>query len=328
MDTNSIFSVQICEKECREIHEYASSRRLNDLIPALVGRNRYERKQIRETYLVMYGEDLIDHLQMTQSNHTNQKYSLLSLWMLEPYERDAVIARNAFEDSDINYKALIEIYTGRKSSQILLVNQAYQHKYKRQLDQDIISFEMSHPYQRILVALATSHRSHNVDVSQHIAKCDVKRLYETGEGKGGSGGGGIEESVVLEMFSKRSIPQLRQTFSTYKHIYGHEYSKSLKKDIYGDFEDALGIVVKCIYTPAIYYAKILHSCIKGTTADKGALARVIVSRAEIDMDEIQRVFKNKYEIELKDAILCENTMILDKPQRDFIVALSNIRYPS
>ncbi|KAI3993836.1 hypothetical protein MKX01_002849 [Papaver californicum] len=315
MDSNSIIAVQICEKECREIHGYASSRRLNDLIPSLVGRNRYDRKQIRETYLVMYGEDLINHLQKTQSNHTNQKYSLLSLWMLESYERDAVMARNAFEDGDINYKALIEIYIGRKSSQILLVNQAYQNKFKRQLDQDIISFEMSHPYQRILVALATSHKSHNVDVSQHIAKCDPKKLYETGEGKGGNGGGGIEESVVLEMFSKRSIPQLRQTFS-------------LKKDIYGDFEDALGIVVKCIDTPAIYYAKILHSCIKGTTTDKGALARVIVSRAEIDMDEIRRVFKNKYEIQLKDAILGENMMILDKPQRDFIVTLSNIRYSS
>lgn len=71
------------------------------------------------------------------------------------------------------------------------------------------------------MALATSHKAHHADVSQHIAKCDARRLYETGEGSPGA----VEEAVVLEIFSKRSIPQLKLTFSSYKHIYGHDYTK-------------------------------------------------------------------------------------------------------
>lgn len=74
---------------------------------------------------------------------------------------------------------------------------------------------------QILVALVASHKAHHSDVSQHIAKCDARRLYETGERSPGA----VEEAVVLEILSKRSIPQLKLTFLSYKHIYGHDYTK-------------------------------------------------------------------------------------------------------
>lgn len=57
----------------------------------------------------------------------------------------------------------------------------------------------------------------------------------------------------------------------------------------------------------------------GTRVDKGAVARVLVSRTEVDMDEIQRIFKKKYGMELRDAI-CES--IPSGDYRDFLVALA------
>ena len=154
---------------------------------------------------------------------------------------------------------------------------------------------------QILVALMASHKAHHADVSQHIAKCDARRLYEAGVGKSG----GTEEAVVLEILSKRSIPQLKLTFSCYKHIYGHDYTKVtyllrtrlsfsqtcpiedmtwwilkknpksflelkpkvitsmcvqlLKKENSGEFEDAFKSVVKCMCSPAKYYAKVTNN---------------------------------------------------------------------
>lgn len=78
--------------------------------------------------------------------------------------------------------------------------------------------------------MGASHKAHEADVSQHIAKCDARRLFEAGEG----GSGAIEEAVMLEILSKRSIPQMKLTFSSYKHIYGHEYTK-VKYDKYDMF---------------------------------------------------------------------------------------------
>ncbi|KAI8562758.1 hypothetical protein RHMOL_Rhmol03G0059900 [Rhododendron molle] len=236
-----------CESDCKEIHESLGN--LSHLTQALATKSQIQRTQIREKYMEMYSEDLINCLRMrttqlakSEGNELGESSSAtagsaLALWMLDPVERDAVVAREALDQkSEItNFRALVEMFVGRKSSHVVLIKQVYQVRFGR-----------------ILVALVASHKAHHADLSQHIAKCDARRLYQTGEGRSGA----IDEAVVLELLSKRSIPQLNLTFSTYKHIYGHGYSKSLKNENYGEFEAALDVVVKCIYNPPKYYAQV------------------------------------------------------------------------
>lgn len=62
----------------------------------------------------------------------------------------------------------------------------------------------------------------------------------------------------------------------------------------------------------------LYENLKAQQIDTGAVARVITSRAEIDMDEIKRIFKRKYGMELRDAI---SDGIQARDYRDFLVAL-------
>ncbi|KAF2306907.1 hypothetical protein GH714_022452 [Hevea brasiliensis] len=314
-------SSQGFEIECKEIHD--SWGRVNQLVRSLATKSKIERQQIRETYKAMYGEDITSFLermcissdQRNEAKIGSKVFAALSLWMVHPHERDAIVAKEALEQGDTNYRALVEIFVGRKSSHIMLIKQAYQSRFRRQLDQDIINLEPPHPLQKILVALAASHKAHQADVSQHIAKCDAKRLHEAGEGCSGAS----EEAVVLEILSKRSIPQMKLTLSSYKHIYGHEYTTKLKKGNSREFEDSLKTVIKCMCNPPNYYAKALYASIRGTTADRGALTRVMMSRADVDMDEIQGMFKKKYEMELRDAI-CES--IPSGDYREFLVALA------
>ncbi|KAH9626763.1 hypothetical protein KSS87_022077 [Heliosperma pusillum] len=207
------------------------------------------------------------------------------------------------------------MFVSRKSSHVLMIKQAYQTKVNRQLDQDIVTLEPPHPYQRILVALSTSHKAHHADVSQDIAKCDAMRLYQTSEGSSGC----INEAVVLEILSKRSIPQLKFTFSSYKRIYGHSFTKQLKKTYSTQFEDAIRNVVECIQNPPKYYAKMLQRSMKGGETSKGSLTRLMLNRAEIDMGDIKKVYRKKYGVELKDTI--SQTIPLGD-YRDFILALA------
>uniref|UniRef100_A0A1D1Y5F2 Annexin A13 n=1 Tax=Anthurium amnicola TaxID=1678845 RepID=A0A1D1Y5F2_9ARAE len=300
------------ESTCKEIHNTWGS--LNHLSGALASCTASERKQIREMYKAMYGEDLVERLHGDHSaNPENEMSAALYMWMLDPLERDAFVAKKALEYIDSQCRALVEIYTCRKSNQLFYINRAYQTRFKRTLDQDVIS-QPSHPYQRIMVALAASHKSHNTDVSQHIAKCDAKRLYEAGKG----GMGTIDESVILELLSKRSISQLKQAFSCYKQIYGHNYTKSLKKEPSGEFLESLRQVVKCMSDPPKYFSKVLYMSMKGMISDRSAVTRVIVGRAEVDMKEIERTFKKKYGMKLQEAI-CEN--VQNKDMQNFLVTL-------
>ncbi|XP_028766867.1 annexin A13-like [Neltuma alba] len=301
------------ELDCKTIHDSLGS--LSHLIPYLSRLTQSQRQQLRKTYEAAYGEDLIGHLQRYEAEVSSVKSSALSLWMLNPHDRDAIISREALQQDDTNFKALVEIFVGRKSSHILLIKQAYNRRFRRNLDQDIIDLDPPHPFQKILVALTASHEAHQTETSQHISKCDARRLYGTGEG----GSGAIDESVVLEILSKRSIAQLKLTFLSYKHIYGHDYTKSLKRGNSLEFEKSLILVVKCICNPASYYAKALYNSTKGGTIDTGTLVRTLISRAEIDMDEIKRVFKQKYAKELGDVIY---QSIPSGDLRDFLVALA------
>ncbi|GER41811.1 annexin [Striga asiatica] len=304
-------AVSRTESICKEIHNSFGKENEKLVIQLLLGLTQPESRKIRENYLKMYGEDLI---------HLFQKFdpgvsSLSSLIILNPFERDSVFAREAiFKNATVDYRALVEIFASRKSSHVLLIRQAYASKYRSQLELDIAAIEPRHPYQKILMALSASHKAHHAEISHHIAKCDAKRVYQAGEAKLGA----IDEAVVLEIFSKRSISQLKLAFLSYKQIYGHSYTKFLKNQGLGEFEDAVRVVAECIYSPARYYAKVLYGCLKGTTSDKSAIERIMVSRAEVDMDEIQRSFKGKYKNELKNVI-CE--CISQGNYRDLLVAM-------
>ncbi|XP_052174645.1 annexin Gh1-like [Diospyros lotus] len=301
-----------CEEDCKQIHDSWGS------LSHLASRTQEERRQIRETYSQMYGNDLLDCLQKNEPAASPRLCSVLSLWLLDPVELDAALAMEALDHRQgfVNYRTLVEIFAGRKSTHVALLKQAYQKKFRRQLDQDIVSAEPPHPFQKILMALGASHKAHQADFSQHVAQSDARRLYQTGEGKPGA----IDGAVVLEILSKRSIPQLKLTLSTYKRIYGHDYTKSLKTENHGEFEDALKVVIKCIYNPQKYYSKSLYECLKGRQRDKSGLARVMISRAGPDMNEIKSFFKKKYGMELRDAI-SESFPLGDC--RDFLVALAS-----
>lgn len=204
----------MCDEPCR-------------LSRLLAHRSSSERQQIKVTYRAMFGEDLVGRLRNTLlPDQDNELCNLLYLWMLDPAERDAIMARDAIESGLTGYRALVEIFTRRKQEQLFFTKQAYLGRFKKNMEQDMVT-EPSHPsrpYQRLLVALAASHKSHHDEPSWHIAKCDARRLYDAKKG----GTGSVDEATILEMFSKRSIPQVRLAFSSYKHIYGHDYTKVSK----------------------------------------------------------------------------------------------------
>ncbi|URE43716.1 ANX [Musa troglodytarum] len=308
-------SCMTCKNVCQEIH--AAWDQLDLVARALAHRTLAERRQIKEMYRAMFGEDFVEHLRRTRmANSKNEMCNTLYLWMLEPHERDAVLANDAIERRATDYKALIEIYSRQKLSQLFFTKHAYLAKFKRHMDQDMIS-EPSNSYQKLLLALAASQSSHHTDVSQHIANCDAKRLYEARH----CSTGGTDESVVLEIFSKRSIPQLRLALFSYKQIYGHDYTKALKKDKSGEFEEALRIAIKCVHNPAQYYSRMVNKSIKMGDADARVLTRVILGSTDAGMKEVRSAFEKMHGRKMQDAI-CES--LPDGDYRDFILALSNI----
>lgn len=304
------------DEACREIHAARGQARRLALL--LAARSPAERQQIRAAYRATFGEeDLAGTLIVAGHGQEDELCKLLYLWTLEPAERDAVVAREAVEGGVTvpGYRALVEVVTRRKHNQLFFTKQAYLARYRRNLDQDMLT-EPAHPYQRLLVALAASRKSHHDDLSQHIAKCDARRLHDT---KNSGAGSVVDEAVILEMFSKRSIPQLRLAFCSYKHIYGHDYTKALKANGTGEFEETLRVVVKCIYNPSKYYSKLLQRSMQSAPVNKRLVTRAILGSDDVGIDEVRSAFKRSYGRNLADFIH-ESLPVSD--YKDFLVAVA------
>ncbi|GJN33816.1 hypothetical protein PR202_gb22441 [Eleusine coracana subsp. coracana] len=126
------------EEACREIHDACSQPRFLGLLLAL--RSPSERQQIRATYRATFGEDLAGTLQrVVVANEENELCKLLYLWTLEPADRDAIIAQEAVDGgmTVAGYRVLIEVFTRRKQNQLFFTKQAYQARFRRNLEQDM-----------------------------------------------------------------------------------------------------------------------------------------------------------------------------------------------
>ncbi|KAI0492940.1 hypothetical protein KFK09_027216 [Dendrobium nobile] len=297
------------EKVCREI--FANQNQPNHLVLVLARQSSNERRQIKELYRAIHGEELVEHLlRIKEANPESEPvYFGLWLWMMEPPERDAVVAKEAIERrSADDYKAIVEIYVRRKSSHLFASKQAYFAKCRSHMDKDILS---------ILAALSTSHRSHHDEViSQHIANCDAKRLNEALK----KSDGGMDESSIIEIFSKRSLPQLRLAFSCYRHIYGNDYIEALENRS-GGFEDSLRVVIQCMCAPYEYYSEMIYMSLVAEVDKKVVLTRVMIGSVEVGMNKVKEAFQMRYEVKLEDAIV---ERVHDEDNyRDFLLALSN-----
>lgn len=69
--------------------------------------------------------------------------------------------------------------------------------------------------------------------------------------------------------------------------------------------------------PARYFAKVLHKAMRGLGTDDTTLIRVIVTRAEIDMQYIKAEYENQYKKSLFNAVHSDTS----GSYRNFLLAL-------
>lgn len=65
----------------------------------------------------------------------------------------------------------------------------------------------------------------------------------------------------------------------------------------------------------------MYGWFKGETSDEAAIVRVMVSRGEADMGEIEKQLKKKYGVELP-AMICE--IVPEGNERDLLLAVATM----
>ncbi|KAL3732605.1 hypothetical protein ACJRO7_029275 [Eucalyptus globulus] len=215
------------------------------------------------------------------------------LWAMHPWERDARLMKEALKDGPDSYNVLIEVACTRSSEELLGARRAYHSLFEHSIEEDVAS-HVHGPERRLLVALVSAYRYEGTKPKEDNAKAEAKTILnviKSGEKK-------TDNEEVIRILTTRSKLLLKAVYKDYQEISGSNLDEDLKSD------SRLQETVQCLCTPERYFSQVLDLALEidADKSTKKALTRVIVTRADVDVKEIDEEFNKMYGVRLTKKI--------------------------
>lgn len=268
------------------------------IIDILTQRSNAQRQLICKAYQDATGRSLSDDLEGDTHGHFED---ILVALVTPPAKFDCQEFKRAIKGAGTDESILIEMFASRSNNQIKAMIDAYLAETKRSLIDDLKS-EVSGDFEKTLLLIAEGKRDQSTNVDVAKAKQDAKILYEAGEKKWGT-----DESKFIDILCNRSVSQLRQTLVEYKTLSGKTLQESIESEMSGKLEEILVAIVKCVKSVPAYLAERLYKSMKGAGTTESTLTRIIVSRSEIDLQDIKAEYKKLFGCSLQSAIQSETS---------------------
>ena len=191
---------------------------------------------------------------------------------------------------------LIEVLAPQTNEEVKKIVDCYEEMYGRPLAEHLCS-ETDGSFRRLLTMIIVGARDAQGTVDADLAVEQAKQLYDAGEGKLGT-----DEEVFYKILAHASFDQLEIVFEEYKSLSGRTIEQALKAELSGELYDALSAIVECVQMAPHFFAKRLHKAMDGVGTDDATLIRIIVSRSEIDLQNIKDEFEQMYNKTLVSAV--------------------------
>lgn len=252
----------------------------------LVGnRSNADRQQIIKFYKSSFGEDLCENLRSELGGDLREV--VLGMFMT-PVEYDAHILYTAMKGVGTDEDALIEVLATRDNSRIKEIREFYKNKYGSDLESDVKS-ECSGDFGNFLVALLQANRDESDDVDGGLVNQDAKHLYEAGEAILGT-----EEEEFIRVLTLRSRAHLRELLKCYAKLAGKSLNETIESETSGDLKKVLLTLIHALTDISDYFATRIYNACKGWGTNDKQLIRALVSRDEVDLERIKKIYLQKY----------------------------------
>ncbi|XP_020685248.1 annexin-like protein RJ4 [Dendrobium catenatum] len=261
------------------------------LIDILAHRDEAQRLQIIQSYEDHYNGNLIDRLEYELSGEFKEA---LYCWMFNHVQRGAIIANMAMWKW-LDYRAIVETACINSTKELLEVKQAYHDLFKRSLEEDVAKMTNG-DLRKLLVGLVSTYRYDGKEIVKSLALYEANILHDVIRKKL------FNHDEVIRIFTTRSKAQLIATFNKYKDEFGISILKDLSSGSPDLFPSVLKIIIRSIISPHKYFQKLLRLALNGEVTDENVLARIIVTRAEKDLQEIKDMYEERGKMSLIAAI--------------------------
>ena len=254
-----------------------------------------ERKYLEDVYNVQFDEPLVSALRRESS--ANLQATLLALLQWEN-QFLASWTRRAMKGVGTDEKTLIEIFCGRAQSEVQNVVKAYQRLHGRALEAELRS-ELSGDFRQLILGLVQLGRDEQEVVGDNRARQLAIELHAAGEARRGK-----DAAVFVRIFCETGCALLRRVFELYPEVSakGNSIEKAIRSEFGGDMKTGLLTMVQCISDQPAYFAEKLYRAMRGLGTDDDALIRILVSRSEIDLENVKEKYQLMYGKSLAAAV--------------------------
>ncbi|XP_042895205.1 annexin A7 isoform X1 [Parasteatoda tepidariorum] len=268
------------------------------IIDVLVTHSNSQRQEIKRKYKSLYGRDLVEDIQAELGGN----FEDICVALLMPqiaYLADCFY--DALQGLGTDEKCIIEILCTHHNREIEEIKSYFKQKYNKDLEEWITSDTSGH-FQNILRSLASAERDESVEVDFKKAERDAQRLYD-----GGVNQFGVDGELFTKILCSRSASQLQAIFDAYERIAGHSLTAAIRSEFSGDSKETLLAIVYCIKQRNRYFAKELKECLKGLGTDDSALVRILVSRSEIDLEDIKEAYLQLFKKDIAEDVAADTS---------------------
>ncbi|XP_046452272.1 annexin B9-like [Daphnia pulex] len=255
------------------------------LISILCHRTRDQRVSINHAYKAGYGKDLESAIKSELGGCFENLMVALCLPLAEFMAREV---HHAISGIGTNEGTLIEILCSGTNQDIREMNAAYQQLYGHPMENDIKG-DTSGEFELLLVSLVQGQRDENQTVDVYEARADAHLLFQAGAAKVGT-----DESVFHSILASRSWPHLRIVMYEYQEMHGHTLEHAVMSEFSFNAERGLLTILQCAKNRHEYFAHRLHHAIDGLGTNDRNLIRIIVSRCDVDLNNIKQEYERKF----------------------------------
>ena len=252
-------------------------------------RSHKELMKLRQIYKIKFGIDLMPEL---KSNLPGiYKKTVLALFT-DPVEYDIDTIYKCMK-SDTSKNEMIEIFASRPDWYLIKIKNLYAKKYNLDLEDQIKEGTLD-DFKKLLLGILQYQRSTNEAPDLDYCKRVAEDLEQEESEK-------LTVDSTINIIFIQSSPQEMLTISK-------EYNKStqklitetIDKNFKGDVKRLLKAILIAKISPSEYYANLIYEAISGSLLDE--CARLLVTRAEIDLNQIKKYYKKLYKNEITDDI--------------------------
>ena len=213
-----------------------------------------------------------------------------------PYEYDARELHRSLTSFSKDEKAIIEIIITRPRSHLTLVQKIYKKFYNVSLKNDILNLS-DKTFSEFLITILASNRPSGLTLKQNDAYNIAKDIIKNGIKQYGK-----NVNLFKQVFVDRSREDLIMISRAFYDLYKKNLYDVIDNEISGTNKKLIKDILFGLITPAQWFAKKAYKAMKGAGTDEKTLNRVIVSRAEIDMEDIRDYYFRDRNTDLRNDI--------------------------